>query len=330
MYRNAKNELKTMGIIKCAPLIEDDREFLAIKATCRSKADCKYILKTYYLNGKTFKTNNGRIIQAKIGPNVPNPKQCFNCFKFTDHYASECTEQSPTCEKCGIPGHKKANCTSKLPNCLHCNGCHDARDRDCKVYKEKKKILISDVLIDITGSAMDKPSNNEEKRAEARARQKEGLFMAESFNVWQAQAEKRVEYAERNVHTVEEKVDGYFQNIKKEVEKNSSTLVEAVKLAQNTHNQINEHMLRVSTEVAANLEKKMAIEVDRLAKGIDTVDNNVKIVYNELKSWRENAERNDLIVDNRLHNIENYLLKNSNLIGDAFSIKKRWQRRLKR
>lgn len=117
-------------------------------------------------------------------------------------------------------------------------------------------------------------------------------------------------------------MDGYFQNIKKDVEKNSSTLVEAVKLAQNTHNQINEHMLRVSTEVAANLEKKMAIEVDRLAKGIDTVDNNVKIVYNELKSWRENAERNDLIVDNRLHNIENYLLKNSNLIGDAFSIKK--------
>ena len=322
-YNNTiKTELKSMGIVKWDPLIEDDREFLAIKATCRSKEDCKSILKNYYLNGKTFKTINGRSIQAKIGPNVPNPKQCFNCFKFTDHYASECTDSAPTCEKCGKNGHKKADCTSKEPTCLHCNGCHDARDRDCKVYKAKKKTLISDVLIDITGSAMDKPSNNTDRRAEARARQKEGIFVAESFNVWQVQAEKRVEYAERNIHNVEEKVDEYFQKVKIDVEKNSSTLVEAVKLAQNTHSQINDHMLKVSTEVTLKLEKKMANEVNKLTNGLDTLDNNVKMVYNELKSWRDSAERNDAIVDNRLQNIENYLTKNGNLIGDDFTVKK--------
>ena len=54
-----------MGIVNWDPLIEDDREFLAIKATCRSKEDSKYILKNYYLNGKTFKTMNGRSIQDR-------------------------------------------------------------------------------------------------------------------------------------------------------------------------------------------------------------------------------------------------------------------------
>ena len=66
----------------------------------------------------------------------------------------------------------------------------------------------------------------------------------------------------------------------------------------------------------------MANEVNKLTNGLDTLDNNMEIAYNELKRWRDSAEINDAIVDNRLQNIENYLIKNGNLIGDDFALKK--------
>ena len=180
---NIKMELEKMGIIKCEPLIEDDREYLAIKALCRNKEDCKSILEQYYIDGKKFKTSEGKIINAKFGPSVSNPKQCFNCYKFDTHIANECSQDDITCEKCGEMGHKKTNCKKGHPNCVNCHGEHEARSRECPIYVAKKKKMTKDILIDITGKAMERPSNKEERRAEAIQKQKEGSQVVENFNV---------------------------------------------------------------------------------------------------------------------------------------------------
>ena len=120
-----KQDLSAMGLVKFEPLTEDDREYCSVKATCRSKEDCKNILNTYYLSGKKYKTINNEILSVRFGPNLPNPKICFNCYKY-DHVANECPQQTLTCEKCAEQGHKKAQCTSEVTRCVNCNGAHEA------------------------------------------------------------------------------------------------------------------------------------------------------------------------------------------------------------
>ena len=77
---------------------------------------------------------------TKVEVYIPNPLQCFNCFKF-GHGASKCTadEVCPNCSGDGIQ-HNEKDC--KYPvKCINCNGEHSARSKHCPVWKEEKEVL---------------------------------------------------------------------------------------------------------------------------------------------------------------------------------------------
>ena len=172
---------------------------------------------------------------------------------------------------------------------------------------------------------MERPYNKVERREIVIAKQKEGIFLAGNYNAWQARAEKRVESAEKGINAAEEKVNEYLEDIKAKVEdnvrksdENANSLKEAVRLAQESHLQINAHMVQIANDVGAKLELQFNRELESLNKGMGIIDNNVTIVYNELKSWRSSASKIELSNDKRLSAIESYLAENGTLIGTKF------------
>ena len=74
---------------------------------------------------------------------VPNPLQCYTCYKF-GHHERKC-RKSPSetlCKHCGelANTHDPSNCSNKI-KCINCGGDHVATSRSCPVWKREKEIV---------------------------------------------------------------------------------------------------------------------------------------------------------------------------------------------
>ncbi|XP_053383829.1 uncharacterized protein LOC128550017 [Mercenaria mercenaria] len=79
-------------------------------------------------------------LQTKVTQYIPNPLQCYNCFKF-GHNESNC-KKDHICHKCKQDGysHEPDRCNRPLC-CVNCGEEHSARSRDCKTWRIEKEVL---------------------------------------------------------------------------------------------------------------------------------------------------------------------------------------------
>lgn len=77
---------------------------------------------------------------TKVDVYIPNPLQCYNCFKF-GHNERNC-KGDHACHLCGGNGyaHDDDKCKNPLV-CLNCKEPHSAKSRACKVWKTEKEVL---------------------------------------------------------------------------------------------------------------------------------------------------------------------------------------------
>ncbi|XP_053382754.1 uncharacterized protein LOC128549641 [Mercenaria mercenaria] len=79
-------------------------------------------------------------LHTKVTQYIPNPLQCYNCFKF-GHNESNCKGEF-ICHKCKQSGfsHEPDRCKGPLC-CVNCGEEHSARSRDCKTWRIEKEVL---------------------------------------------------------------------------------------------------------------------------------------------------------------------------------------------
>ena len=74
---------------------------------------------------------------------IPNPLQCYTCFKF-GHHERRCNRNSSDalCRHCGEVGntHESGSCKNTI-KCANCGGEHAATSRTCPVWKREKEIV---------------------------------------------------------------------------------------------------------------------------------------------------------------------------------------------
>jgi len=78
-------------------------------------------------------------LRTKVSIYIPNPLQCYNCFKF-GHNEKNC-KVAEICPKCNTNGyeHNEADCSKPL-SCVNSSEPHSARSRDCKAWKIEKEV----------------------------------------------------------------------------------------------------------------------------------------------------------------------------------------------
>ncbi|XP_044741119.1 uncharacterized protein LOC123302309 [Chrysoperla carnea] len=137
------------GVIVCRDLlnstIEEIREGLKLQGVLdvrrmTTKRDGKVMETATYL--LTFNTPNlpktfkAAIHRLEVRPYIPAPMRCFKCQRF-GHTASRCTKEE-ICV-CGKAVHDGTDCPQPV-SCINCGGPHNARSRNCPVYKQELTI----------------------------------------------------------------------------------------------------------------------------------------------------------------------------------------------
>ncbi len=149
-----------------------------------SPADLSVILQAHYVTGKKFKLVGGLIVTVTFSPNVTSPLQCYNCFKFDQHIAENCDQESKTCERCGEDDHEYELCPNN-PKCVNCttNGDHESRDQHCPTFKELKNEKIWKAIFGITGEALRRHDDSKNDRyLQAKQREKDGAIVYTKMN----------------------------------------------------------------------------------------------------------------------------------------------------
>ena len=74
---------------------------------------------------------------------IPNPLQCYACFKY-GHHEQRCKLHGGDglCRCCGLPSvtHDETNCTNEI-KCVNCGEAHSSTSRSCKVWKREKEVV---------------------------------------------------------------------------------------------------------------------------------------------------------------------------------------------
>ena len=74
---------------------------------------------------------------------IPNPLQCYSCFKF-GHHERKCRlgVGDRLCRRCGDPAndHEESDCNRK-PKCVNCGGDHMSTSRACDFWRREKEIV---------------------------------------------------------------------------------------------------------------------------------------------------------------------------------------------
>ena len=86
---NVAKFLKSIGITEWQPLLSD-ADCLSVKCQCNSRQTTGEILEKYYIDGFKVVLNSNLSTKVTVEPDVPNPLQCYNCFKLTNHVKSSC------------------------------------------------------------------------------------------------------------------------------------------------------------------------------------------------------------------------------------------------
>ena len=147
------------GIIRCPDLadvsIEDIIEGLADQHVTNArritvtrdgvKRETNTIILTFQtaIIPKTLKVG---YLKVPVDLYVPNPLQCYTCFKF-GHHESRCNSgaDNKLCRRCSEPISMHASpcaedCQKKL-KCVSCDGEHMATSRSCPVWQREKEIV---------------------------------------------------------------------------------------------------------------------------------------------------------------------------------------------
>ena len=75
---------------------------------------------------------------------IPNPLQCYACFKF-GHHERKCKLYGgdELCRRCGITSythHDENKCTNEI-KCVNCGEDHPSTSRTCKIWKREKEVV---------------------------------------------------------------------------------------------------------------------------------------------------------------------------------------------
>ena len=74
---------------------------------------------------------------------IPNPLQCYACFKYGHHERScKLHAGGELCRRCGITGytHDESKCPNPI-KCVNCGEDHPSTSRACKIWKKEKEIV---------------------------------------------------------------------------------------------------------------------------------------------------------------------------------------------
>ena len=141
------------GVIRCPDLAGVSDQEIATELKSQHVTAAKRI--QIKRDGKTLDTNTiiltfgtsilPRTLQVgylvtKVEVYIPNPLQCFSCFKF-GHGSKVCRAED-VCPKCAGNAHQhnEEDCTYPL-KCINCGEQHSARSKQCKQWKLEKEVL---------------------------------------------------------------------------------------------------------------------------------------------------------------------------------------------
>ena len=144
------------GIIRCPDLAGVSEEEIVHELSMQQVTGARRI--TVFRDGIRRETNtivltfNSAILpkSLKIGYlnvgvdlYIPNPLQCYNCFKY-GHHERKCNKNTSKalCKHCGEVAntHDSTSCKNTV-KCANCGGEHVATSRTCPVWKREKEIV---------------------------------------------------------------------------------------------------------------------------------------------------------------------------------------------
>ena len=128
-----------LDIVEIFKLGEDDRkdEINICKASCKDEQT--------YVN---LISNNIKIGHHSFykDHNIKLRFQCFKCFEFSSHSATDCSNNQKCC-KCGSSDHSNDKCKNNL-KFINCGGSHHARNKVCPVFLRLRDVEINKKIID--------------------------------------------------------------------------------------------------------------------------------------------------------------------------------------
>jgi len=141
------------GVIRCPDLAGVSEAEIVAELTSQFVSGARRI--KIKRNGQEIQTNtiiltfsvpflpsflNIGYLRTKVSTYIPNPLQCYNCFKF-GHNEKTC-KVAAVCPKCSTNGytHDEDKCTRPM-SCVNCGEPHSARSRDCKTWKVEREVL---------------------------------------------------------------------------------------------------------------------------------------------------------------------------------------------
>ena len=84
-----------------------------------------------------------RYLKVLVDMYIPNPLQCYACFKYGHHERScKLYGGDELCRCCGITGvtHDESRCTNEI-KCINCGEAHPSTSRSCKIWKKEKEVV---------------------------------------------------------------------------------------------------------------------------------------------------------------------------------------------
>ena len=142
------------GVIRCPDLAGVDEEEIVTELSTQNVIEARRIrvfrdgvrrdTNTIVLKFKTAilpKTLKVGYMKVPVDLYIPNPLQCYRCFKF-GHHERQCNADDH-CKRCSAnenETHHSEPCT-RSPKCLNCGEEHYSTSRSCKVSQREKEII---------------------------------------------------------------------------------------------------------------------------------------------------------------------------------------------
>ena len=143
------------GLIRCPDLSGVDEEEIVKELASQNGIEARRIrvfrdgirkdTNTIVLKFKTAilpKTLKIGYLKVPVNIYIPNPLQCYRCFKFGNH-ERQCNSDNH-CKRCAANENETDHTDprSKPLKCLNCGGEHYSTSCACKVWKKEKEIII--------------------------------------------------------------------------------------------------------------------------------------------------------------------------------------------